>query len=235
MVVCLSKRKRKSKYLSPEKFSAQQYLKQLKHQSKKSKGKTSSQNFKTSSPATFKVNVPKQPKKKETQTPKESAGNLLQQYKHSREVINNLPTERQISWKNFLEGLEQLPADIQIKFTQTIEWLSQKYGEELVAYYLEQRDLLDEMSTFSSIDYKSIIAIQYLYKLAAGLELAVEGYISEDSRDMANEAEWMVESNVKKERNKVYFMDRISDEEIQDINLTIALDEYADSISDELE
>lgn len=167
----------------------------------------------------------------ESRQPALSEGNLLQQYKRAINY-NNLPTNRELAWDRFLDGLNQLPAELQIKFTQELDYLRYTYGDQAVAYYLDKHSLLGEMSKFSSVDYKSTIAIMYLYKLARGLELATQGDISDNHFDLRSEAEWSINKTVR-EKNRSRYELLISDEAIQDINLTIELDKYVDSLWDD--
>lgn len=182
--------------------------------------------------AKAKLNVPS-PKHIESPKSPSSEGNLLQQYKYYQNY-GKLPTEREIAWSNFLTGLEEIPAEIRIKFVQELDYLRYTYGDQVVAYYLDKHSLLDEMSKFSSVDYKSTVAIMYLYKLARGIELAVQGDISDNHYDLRSEAEWAINRTVRG-KNQGYFDAMLTDEAIQDINLTIELDKYVDSLWDEQE
>ena len=161
--------------------------------------------------------------------------NLLKQYKASHEQYTRsqqtLPTKTEIAWNNFIEGLDQLPEDLRVQFTTTIDWLRMKYGDAAIAHYLESRSLLQEMSKYSSVDYKSIVAITYLYQLAAGLEILTNGTTDIMSEDLKDQAEWMISSKVKPQNQGRYEVN-LTDTAVIDISLTHSLDEYVDSVID---
>lgn len=186
---------------------------------------------------------PKKSRKRKTSSPSSSSspsaaklgGNLLKQYKDSHEQYTHnrptLPTATEIAWNNFIEGLDQLPEELRVQFTSTINWLRNKYGDEAIAHYLESRSLLQEMSKYSSIDYKSITAITYLYQLAAGLEILTDGTTDVLSEDLKSQAEWMISSKVKPQ-NQGKYEANLTDSAVIDITLTHHLDEYVDSMID---
>ena len=206
----------------------------IKHNRPKQKRKTSTKTPASSSPslasAKVKLKVPS-PKKKQSPKTDATDGNLLQQYKYYQNY-GKLPTNRELAWSKFLDGLDELPAEIRIKFVQEIDYLRYTYGDQVVAYYLDKHGLLDEIVKFSSVDYKSTMAFIYLYNLARGLELAVQGDISDLHYDLRGEAEWSINRTVKP-KNQGYFEALMEDDAIRDINLTIDLDEYVDSLWDE--
>lgn len=186
---------------------------------------------------------PKKSRKQKTSKPSSasaptaaiSSGNLLQRYKSSHEQYSRsqqtLPTKTEIAWNNFIEGLDQLPEDIRVQFTTTIDWLRMKYGDEAIAHYLESRNLLQEVNKYSSIDYKSIQAIKYLYQLAAGLEILTDGTTDMLSEDLKDQAEWMISSYVKPQNQGRYEVE-LTDSAVIDISLTHNLDQYVDSVID---
>lgn len=104
-----------------------------------------------------------------------------------------------------------------------------KYSDEAVAHYLESRSLLQEMSKYSSVDYKSIVAITYLYQLAAGLEILTDGTTDINSEDIRSQAEWMIITKVKPQ-NQGRYEANLTDSAVIDISLKHALDEYVDSV-----
>ena len=162
-------------------------------------------------------------------------GNLLKQYKSSHEQYSHnipaLPTQTEISWNNFIDGLEQLPEELRVQFTTTIDWLRMKYGDEVIAHYLESRSLLQEMSKYSSVDYKSIVAITYLYQLAAGLEIVTDGTTDINSDEIRSQAEWMISTKVKPV-NQGRYEANLTDSAVIEISLKHSLDEYVDSVID---
>ena len=212
----------------------------VKHKRKKHKSFQSKQFLLEQASRKFR---PKKSRKQKTSKPSSasaptaaiSSGNLLQKYKASHEQYShdrpNLPTQTEIAWNHFIEGLDQLPEELRIQFTTTIDWLRMKYGDEAIAHYLESRSLLQEMSKYSSVDYKSIVAITYLYQLAAGLEILTDGTTDINSEALKDQAEWMISSKVKPQNQGRYEIN-LTDTAVIDISLTHSLDEYVDSVID---
>lgn len=222
------KKRKSSKYIP----DLQKFLKsEIKHNRPKiaKSPKTKSPSLDTAK-VKFKVPSPKQPESPKTAS---SEGNLLQQYKYTQNY-SNLPTNREIVWQRFIEGLDDLPAEIRIQFVNQIDELRAMYGDEAVAYYLDKHSLLDETEKFSTIDYTVIIAITYLYQLARGLELAFDQGINEAHEDLKEQAKWMIDQHVRSKNQGRYYAN-LTDEAIQDHNLTMLLDEYVDSLWDENE
>ena len=229
------KKKRKSKYIqNQDLFKLYKQRNKNKPKSPQKEPKSPKNNPQNAKPSLASARVKfKVPTPKHSETPKTDAseGNLLQQYKHYKDY-SQLPTNREVKWDNFLSGLEELPPELRIKFINEIDNLRTLYGDEVVAYYLEKRSLLSEINKYSSIDYKSTIAITYLYQLARGIEQANDYSMNDAHWDIRAEAEWLITKNVK-QRNQGRYQELLTDEAIQDYNLTMALDEYVDSLWDE--
>lgn len=242
MVVGLSRNKhshRKSKYIQSQDLF-QQYKQRAKNYSKVTKTKTRTTTPSLSSAkATFKplpASAPHSPTTAPTVKPPKtdkSEGNLLQQYKHYQNYAD-LPSNRDVKWSNFIQGLDELPPELSIEFINELDRLRDMYGDEAVAYYLDKRSLLSDINQFSNINYKSFIALSYLYQLARGIELALDYGMNEAHEDLKAELETSIDT-VKSPYMKELLTERLSDTTIQNHNLTMALDEYLDSLWDEMD
>lgn len=174
-------------------------------------------------------------KEKATFRESEDKGSLLQQYKDTKEAFSSqmLPTMREVGWDNFKQALDELPDEIQMDFKRVIDYLVLKYGEKVVAYYLDKRGLLETTAIYHGIDYKSMIARIYLYQLATTVEsLATGEPLSGGYDDIREEAVWMSQysiQSVASVHNRAHYEGLLEPENIQSINLKYKLDEFFDS------
>lgn len=100
--------------------------------------------------------------------------NQLQKFKKYVEE-KQTPTLQDIAWDNFNEAVNTLPPEIQIHIRSQLDELVQEFGQEAVATFLNDLDLLDTRGEIFYADYGVQYAILYVKALSLALENASLG------------------------------------------------------------
>lgn len=178
----------------------------------------------------FTHSKPKEFKSTES-TEKES---LLKQYKKLQSKKDAV-RELDIGYQNFIGGLNDLPPELQVELNSKLDFLIQKYGEEVVKRYLNAFGFLDEDAALMHYNpYIEILARSYLYRLTAALEIAAEGDISTDTLESASDIRSMIEQYAKRSTTKARLAEGLNESLIREqVDLSV-LDEFFDDEFEDL-
>lgn len=158
---------------------------------------------------------------------------LLKQYKNlqsKKDVVRELD----VGYQNFINGLNDLPPELQVELNSKLDFLIQKYGEEAVKRYLNAFGFLDEDATLMHYNpYIEILARSYLYRLTAALEIASEGDISSDTLESASDIRSMIDQYAKRSSTKARLSEGLNESVIREqIDLSVLEEFFDDEFED---
>lgn len=151
-------------------------------------------------------------------------------------LLETPPTIAQVGYDRFLKQIEQLPLETKVYIQGQLDFLTNKWGEDVIQQYLDKLGILDDDATSGTYNpYLEVLALSYLYRLEAALALAESGEILADDSENYIMAVDAIEKGFKSAGVKQNLYNYISEDMVIEHLEKSGIKKYFDEESGELE